>query len=734
MKIKKLTFLLIPTLAIISATGCNKNVEELTLFDANSRFIGTLKPNLENPNVQLPETFDNLNIAPLQTYHLRGKGDVPYVELSQLVSALNVGFKDLLTSGMKGEVKSDGYHITSGNGKGEMILNAETDIVKFKDSGSFAGSLCVENNSVSGDYCTFRGNSIRPSEKSKVYMEDGSSTIPEYETYSFKDYGFDIYKKEDKYYAPFESVTKLIYREIGIDCSYNGSEFYSTALGSFTSSLVKSSNGYWTAASGIYAPDRPDPGDAYRFHFSYNRPVSEGSTEMETVTKFLVLHDNESKSGNVVLCRGTTYDSSQTLPDVESNFFYSWKKEGNLLIVTVKDADAKLLGEYGIHLNETRYLKSTVSSEMAEYNYNIMKFVFDNIYGLKAIKGYKTAEEYFTACEVKAGLKSTNIKEYNSAFAKLIGKVDDGHTGYAGLSLYTAYDDLDSLPALVKENVGPRVTRLSQISGQYKKARIDKYAELNPDDERKGTTDGNYYHGIKLSSNNETAIITFDGFTHEEAQIKNMKELIQGEVNTYRVRSEMISSSPNGFSAAFAYIDQLNKESKVVKNVVIDLTNNGGGLIATMPYLAAFFTDDPTYVLKDTVKGTVREYHYKVDLNGDGTFGGAGDTYKGKFNFFVLTSGFSFSCGNCLPGMAKDAGVKIIGEKSGGGVSPVGRYMDALGTIFQISNYTNMAYKDANGKYVQNDAGIPLDYEFPLQNGNWYDPDAVQTFVKSHLN
>ena len=320
MKIRKLTFLLIPTLAIISATGCNKNVEELTLFDANSRFIGTLKPNLENPNVQLPETFDNLNIAPLQTYHLRGKGDVPYVELSQLVSALNVGFKDLITNGMKCEVKSDGYHITSGNGKGEMILNAETDIVKFKDSGSFVEPTCVENNSVTGDYCTFRGNSIRPSEKSKVYSENGSA-IPEYETYSFKDYGFDIYKKEDKYYAPFESVTKLIYREIGIDCSYNGSEFYSTALGSFTSSLVKSSNGYWTAASGIYAPDRPDAGDAYRFHFSFTRPVSEGSTEMETVTKFLVLHDNESKSGNVVLCRGTTYDSSQILPDTESNFF-----------------------------------------------------------------------------------------------------------------------------------------------------------------------------------------------------------------------------------------------------------------------------------------------------------------------------------------------------------------------------------------------------------------------------
>lgn len=162
----------------------------------------------------------------------------------------------------------------------------------------------------------------------------------------------------------------------------------------------------------------------------------------------------------------------------------------------------------------------------------------------------------------------------------------------------------------------------------------------------------------------------------------------------------------------------MNKNSKVVKNVVIDLTNNGGGLIATLPYVCAFFSDDPSFTVKDTVNGTIRDYHYKVDLNGDGVFGGEGDTFKNDFNFFVLTSGFSFSCGNSLPGIAKNNGVKIIGERSGGGVSPVGVFMDALGSNFSLSHYYNMTYKDANGKYVQNDAGIPLDYEFPLQNGN----------------
>lgn len=66
-----------------------------------------------------------------------------------------------------------------------------------------------------------------------------------------------------------------------------------------------------------------------------------------------------------------------------------------------------------------------------------------------------------------------------------------------------------------------------------------------------------------------------------------------------------------------------------------------------------------------------------------------------------------------------------------GGVSPVGVFMDALGSGINLSNYLNMMYKDASGKYIQNDAGIPADHAFPLSNGNWYDPNAIQTFIKS---
>ena len=735
MKNKKSLILLVPALSLFYLAGCGSGSNEpptIKLANANTRLIGTLKINPLQPTVQLPETFANMNIAKLPTYQLSNKGDVPYVEVQDLVSALNVGLATVISGFVSYEVKEDGAHIYSDGKKGEVVLNAETDVVKLKNGQTFSVPNIIDNNGVSGDYCSFRGASIKESNKTKVYKIDGSAIV-EYTTYNFKAYGFDVVKQEGKYYVPFEAVTKIMYRDIGLDFAFNGSEYYLTQLGSFTSSLINSSKGYWSAYSGIYAPDKVGDNEAYRFHFTYERLKDDGSGEKEVVTKFMVLNNNDEKSGYVILCPGETFDPTRALPDVESNYTYTWKVKDQILTISVK-SENEVLGEYGIHLDETRFLKSTVSKEMSEYNYNILKFMFDHLYGLKEQKNIASAESYFKDCGVNNDLKSTNIKTYNAALSKLIGKVDDGHSNHTKLSVYTAYDDLDSLNNLRKQNVGPRVLELGEKNQKYQAARIAKYAELHP--EEGGNADPNYYHGIKFSSNKETAIITFDSFIHNANVIKNMKELFPNdeEVDEIGVRAKMIFSSADGFSAAFQMLKHMNKNGKVVKNVVVDLTNNGGGMIATMPYLTAFWSDDPTYVLKDTTNNTIREYHYQIDLNGDGTFGGAGDTFKNDFNFYFLTSGFSFSCGNCLPGMAKDSGVKIIGEKSGGGVSPVGVYYDALGSGINISNHYNMMYKGANGNYIQNDDGIALDYEFAFNNGNWYDPNAVQTFVKSIQN
>ena len=427
-------------------------------------------------------------------------------------------------------------------------------------------------------------------------------------------------------------------------------------------------------------------------------------------------------------------DPDQAVTDTETEYGYSWKKEGENLLIDVSDRQGRL-GTLSVNLGETRFLSGKISSQLSEYNYDILRFMFDTIYGLKGIKGYTDATAFFTSAGVNDGLKSNKPGTYTEAFAKLIGYIDDGHTGFNNMTPCSSAADLDKIGDYQKvSRSGPRLTALIAASQKYTKGKMDKTKELDPDGAN--PNEPNYYQGIKFSRDKETAVISFNGFLHNFSDIKNMGELFPGDYSieeaeyNIQTRARLINSSCDGFSQAFKILDIINKDSKVVKNVVIDLTTNGGGEIATMPYLAAFFSDDPAYVIKDIHNGAVREYHYKVDLNGDGKFGDVGDTYKGKFNFYFLTSAFSFSCGNCLPGMGKDAGAKIIGERSGGGTSPVGVYFDGLGTFFNLSNHYDMCYK-ADGQYVQNDAGIPLDHEFAYRDGNWYDPNAINTFLKT---
>ena len=78
---------------------------------------------------------------------------------------------------------------------------------------------------------------------------------------------------------------------------------------------------------------------------------------------------------------------------------------------------------------------------------------------------------------------------------------------------------------------------------------------------------------------------------------------------------------------------------------------------------------------------------YEVDRNFDGVFDEKDKDVKYNLNFGVLTSDISFSCGNLFPSMLKDAGIPVIGEKSGGGSCAIQAMCTADGFCFQISSF-----------------------------------------------
>ncbi|MBR1847505.1 MAG: hypothetical protein IJ787_07315, partial [Bacilli bacterium] len=597
-------------------------------YNANSRIIGTPKPDPNNPAQILPHAEENLQFGNLPTYRHKDKGDVPYVSVSELAKAMGDALPNVLTPGMTTEKKDDGFHLYSPDKKGDLILDAEKDIIKLKSGQSFAKPITGDNNNIAGDYCAYRGKSIKESDKTKVYRADGGE-VAEYDTFDFGKYNFDIVSQGGECYVPLEAFTKVLLRDVSLDMAYNGVDFYTNVSeSSFLASWVYSSKGVFQGLSGIYEPSKTKgPDEAYRFQFGTKRASEADPKVLEDYTRFLVL--GEDGSGYSMLCKGSELNPSAAVSDTESEYGYMWKKVGETLHIDVKD-NAGTIGTLCVHLDETRFLSGSISSAVSSYNYDVLRFVFDTIYGLKGIKKYTDATAFFKAAGVDEGLKSNKPAVYTEAFAKLVGYIDDGHTGFNNLTPYTADSDLDKVGEYTKiSRNGPRLTKLTTDGQKYMKSKMETTKRIDPDGENPDG-DTNYYQGLRFSSDKETAIISFNGFANNAEQIRNMAEQFpEGytrEESDYvrNARSAMITSTPDGFNQAFKILDIVNKSDKVVKNVVVDLSTNGGGEIAIMPYLAAFFSDDPTYVIQDVHSKAIREYHYKVDINGDGTFGGTG--------------------------------------------------------------------------------------------------------------
>ena len=98
----------------------------------------------------------------------------------------------------------------------------------------------------------------------------------------------------------------------------------------------------------------------------------------------------------------------------------------------------------------------------------------------------------------------------------------------------------------------------------------------------------------------------------------------------------------------------------------------------------------------------------KIDINLDGKFDELDIEEAARFDdmkVMVLTSSYSFSCGNLFPSLMKELGFKIIGEKSGGGSCAIMFNSTADGSLFIRSSYYCLS--DNQGHNI--DSGVEVD-------------------------
>lgn len=159
----------------------------------------------------------------------------------------------------------------------------------------------------------------------------------------------------------------------------------------------------------------------------------------------------------------------------------------------------------------------------------------------------------------------------------------------------------------------------------------------------------------------------------------------------------------------------------MLKNIIFNVTLNGGGYIGAAYEIMGFLTDKPFNVW--TYNPLSGEKKIEIIKS---------KKQKYDFNYFVLTAPVSFSAGNIFPQLVRDNNLgKIIGYDTFGGSSAIGYYILPTGDIIQLSSNTVFTNKN----FETTEFGVKPDYPFDenIETGakNLYDLKYLQDFINN---
>ncbi|MBR4502502.1 MAG: hypothetical protein IKP22_11560 [Clostridia bacterium] len=170
----------------------------------------------------------------------------------------------------------------------------------------------------------------------------------------------------------------------------------------------------------------------------------------------------------------------------------------------------------------------------------------------------------------------------------------------------------------------------------------------------------------------------------------------------------------------------ITRDNSPIKNVVLDLSLNGGGDAPAAIYTIAWFLGNAQVSTYDTFSGAETTTVYRADVNLDHQYDEK-DTLS-HLRLFCLTSPVSFSCGNLVPWAFKEDGrVTLLGRVSGGGSCVIQPMTTAWGTSFQISGTKRISFLK-NGAYYDVDQGVEPDFII-MSYDNFYDRRALTDYI-----
>ena len=368
--------------------------------------------------------------------------------------------------------------------------------------------------------------------------------------------------------------------------------------------------------------------------------------------------------------------------------------------------------------------KKMRSSALTNFTYNELCINLDLNYGLKELHGNKF--DCFDSYFEYVGLKSKLLNPDPEIFCKAIWDLceayfSDNHSNFKFASYYCGYDIAKKFAERVEtgdENLltGNSISKKMEL---YYTARQNAYSENVP--------------GLEFSDDGKTAIVRFDEYTSSGDPDLNdiINETNQKLGKTTEEICELIKTDYTAIqkdikTEYYLYcVNKMIKENPEVENVILDMSNNGGGACRTAVATLAWMLGEVQTNITNSITGAKCSSVYVCDINADGKFD-ENDTIKDK-KLFCLISPASFSCGNMVPAMLKSSDrVVLLGETSGGGSAVVYETMAADSTIFNISSRYVLS-ENKNGSNYDIDKGI--EPHVRLQPETLYNKEKICSIV-----
>ena len=370
--------------------------------------------------------------------------------------------------------------------------------------------------------------------------------------------------------------------------------------------------------------------------------------------------------------------------------------------------DKQFVDEGRIYTFDTQMNAANNSLIMPEYliryNASLFLFLMDNFYGLKENLKIKSMKKYFDKLGYYKNLYSSSNSERNYAYSYLLNSFDDNHT------------------ALISQN-GTWGAPSPARSGDGIIARYNLNVRLNE-------IRNNYYDSLGktpnkdfiISDDNKTAMFMFDRFYFGTSeQVFNPDGTIKDDAGDYDHFIQITN----------ALLD-LKNNYPTVQNVILDIATNGGGVVGVMMKLLSLLSrdNDSSIFMRFDKSDQIIEYKSFVDINNDGEYT-LQDSFGRLFNFYILTSDCSFSCGNAFPCYAQKEGIaKIIGQTSGGGECAVAiHYLPNSEYIYHSSNLHLGYYDYENKQFIGFESGATPDYPIETVDADFFNINKLNALI-----